>query len=177
MTDIQKLQSNPVLKAIHDNLPPQVGLTEGIELSERILAAIQKVGEGELDEQWIEDQINKSYNEFTGTNESVTDAAYFIAAKHKEILLKYQSVPVSEDDFKKGGQVYDEFMTAWHTRSFDDVFSIIKKYTQSVSEEEKNVYREQGWDACNKSRESYLDWLEAKTSGCEEYEAPFRKIA
>lgn len=69
---------------------------KNLYIMEELPSETKEVKESAMDEQWIIDQINTSYNEHTGTNEGVQDAAYYIAAKHKEILAQFnQSVPVS----------------------------------------------------------------------------------
>lgn len=129
-------------KTIFNQMPRTFSIKESEELTENIIGAIQKVGVSEMNEQFVEDQINKSYNEFTGTNEAITDAAYFIAAKHREILLQYQSVPVSEGIERDNSILESQLIIA------------NERITQLESEEEKNVYRSEGWDGCNKLHEA-----------------------
>lgn len=78
--------------------------------------------------QFVIDQINQSYNEHTGTNEGVQDAAYYIAEKHKEILAKLnQSVPVSDD------------LESQNTILESQLIIANQRIEQLESEEEKNV--------------------------------------
>lgn len=91
MTDQKKLQSNPLLKAIYDNLPAQVGLTEGIEVAERILAAIQKVNNTK-EFKSAEDILDM----VIGIKTSMDERKRLTIQAMEEYALQYQSVPVSE---------------------------------------------------------------------------------
>lgn len=53
-------------------------------------------------EQLIIDQINESYNQYTGTNEAIQDAAYFITAKIKSVF----KAPADEEIYAEAEKKY-----------------------------------------------------------------------